>query len=126
MQDGLYDMAVKMGQYFVKNRIANVLDTVINFCESARRISVNENEAKTKFFNMLNLANKNPFMLGGGNSYKKAFKKFVEGYLSVVYKFKNAECRNRDFARLTVDEMLYVLCWANRYVKCFDLDKKFS
>ena len=123
MKDGLYDMAVNMGQYFVKNKLTNILDVVINLFESARKTSANENEAKTKFFSMLNLINKDPFMLGGWKPYKEAFKKFVEGYLSI---FKNAECRNRDFARLTTDEMLYVLCWANRYVKSFEHSKRSS
>ncbi|MDK2807040.1 MAG: hypothetical protein PWQ94_2204 [Thermoanaerobacterium sp.] len=118
MKDGLFDMAVKMGEYFVKNRMTNVLDTVINFCESAKEVSNHEKEAKMKFFNMLYLANKNPFMLAGGNSYKIAFKKFVEGYLSIAFRFKNAECHNREFASLTSDEMLYVLGLANRYIKC--------
>ncbi|MDE4542888.1 hypothetical protein JJQ93_09450 [Thermoanaerobacterium sp. R66] len=124
MQDGIYDMAVNMGQYFVKNKLTNILDIVINLFDSAKKASANENEVKTKFFNMLNLVNKDPFMLGGGKSQKEAFKKFVEGYLSIVYKFKNEECCNIDFARLTTDEMIYVLCWANRYVKCFGHDKR--
>ncbi|MDI6604052.1 MAG: hypothetical protein QME35_02765 [Thermoanaerobacteraceae bacterium] len=116
-KSSLLKLSKKIGDYFVDNKMTNVLDKIINLGQSAAIAENEEMKKKNKFYRLMWAMNKNPGMLGGGNALRDSFLTFISNYLVLNYRFNNVECRNREFSRLSFDEMMYVFSWAERYLK---------
>ncbi|ADQ42016.1 hypothetical protein Calkr_2593 [Caldicellulosiruptor acetigenus I77R1B] len=96
---------------------SSFISDIVSFIIASKIEKNSKEEQLKRFLEFLWFCTKNPNVLGGGNTKKNGFKKFIEDYLKLKKENGNFILGNGDFSCLDIDDLFFVFAWAKRVVK---------
>jgi len=95
---------------------SSFINDIVSFIITAKVEKNSKEEQLKRFLELLWFCAKNPNVLGGGDTKKREFKRFIEDYLKLK-EGENFILENRDFSCLDIDDLFFVFAWAKRVAK---------